>query len=548
MISIQYPKSDNRILAGCLAITAAALLPFANKAFHIDDPYYIWVAQHIVDHPFDYYGLSINWYGRPLPVYEMHVSPPFVPYYLAVWGSLFGWSEFALHIAFLPFALLFVGATQALAQRFSRSPLLAVLLTVLSPLFLVTATNIMLDLPMSAFFVAAIAAWCKGIDERHRGYLAIGALFTGLSALCKYFGVAALPLFWVYAIARRENVWRWAPYYTIPFALFAGEQTATYMLYGRSLFINAVDIAATASNPTIFRIATALSFTGGCMVGALAFAWHMRPRRNCAAVYSLLAMLTGICATIVMALNPSEDGLPALSLLQLFVFTLGGVIVLVLASADIYKKRSADSALLFCWVLGTFAFAALMNWSVTARTLLPLAPPTAILIARRIDALYENAARFRRSFAVPLTACAAISFACGAADYAWARSIRDTARAFVAEAKRQTTSTYFQGHWGWQYYLQQGGLAPLDVTKATFRPGDFVLSPQNNVNVEQIPARNAGEVTTTEVPTSKGLAVMSHQLGAGYYTDLFGPLPFAFGTRQTDVYHAILLTFKKYNK
>lgn len=547
MYPIQNPKPKNQHLVACLALTAITLLPFASKAFHIDDPYYIWVAQHIVKHPSDYYGLSINWYGRPLPVYEMHVSPPLFPYYLAVWGSLFGWSEISLHVAMFPFALLFTGATYALAQRFSKAPILAVLLTILSPLFLVTATNIMLDLPMSAFFAAAIAVWCKGIDERHRGYLALGALLAALSALCKYFGLATLPLFCIYAIARRHSISRWAPFVYVPLALISGEQIATYMLYGRSLFINAVDIAATASNPAVYRIATAFSFSGGCLIGALAFAWHLRPRQNRAAMYAMLAVLVGIGVATVVALNPSDEGLPTLSALQLAVFILGGVIILTLATVDLCTTRSAESVVLFYWVMGTFVFAALMNWSVTARTFLPLATPAAILIARRVYAKYDGTPQFVRALAAPLGVCAVFSFACGVADYAWAGSMRDTARAFAAEARKQAGTTYFQGHWGWQYYLQESGLPPLDTSNATFRPGDFLLSPQNNVNVEQIPARYAGHVTRTGVPASRWLAVMSRALGAGYYSDLFGPLPFAFGRQQVDLYYAIILVSENDN-
>ena len=543
LIAIQNPNSKIQNLLLCLLITTGAILPFANKAIHIDDPYYIWVAQHILQDPFDYYGLSINWYGRPLPVYEMHVSPPLFPYYLAIWGSLFGWGEYSLHIAMIPFSLLFTGATFALAQRFSKAPCLAVFLTVLSPLFLVTATNIMLDLPMTAFFVVAIAAWCKGIDERLRGYLALGAAMAGLSALCKYFGIAAVPLLCVYAVTRRHSTLRWAPFLVIPLAMFSTEQVATYMLYGRSLFANAVDIAATASNPAVYRIATALSFTGGCMIGALAFSWHLRPRRNRAATYTGIAALTGIGVAIIIALNPSEDGLPTLSALQLCAFVLGGVIVLAVAAGDLYTNRSADSAILFCWVMGTFGFAALMNWSVTARTLLPLAPPAALLIARRVSAQCATVPTRFSMYAAPLVACAGISIACGVADYVWAGSIRDTARAFASEAKKQTGTTYFQGHWGWQYYLEQAGLKPLDTTNASFRPGDFILSPQNNVNVEQIPARYADDVRTTSIPTTRGLSVMSHGLGAGYYSDLFGPLPFVFGGLQIDQYHVILLGY-----
>src|SRR2546422_5508119 len=42
-------------------ITAAALAPFLNKAFHIDDPLFLWMAQQIAKHPLDPYGFDVNW-------------------------------------------------------------------------------------------------------------------------------------------------------------------------------------------------------------------------------------------------------------------------------------------------------------------------------------------------------------------------------------------------------------------------------------------------------------------------------------------------------
>jgi len=32
-----------------IAITIAALAPFLNKAFHVDDPLFLWIAQQIVN-------------------------------------------------------------------------------------------------------------------------------------------------------------------------------------------------------------------------------------------------------------------------------------------------------------------------------------------------------------------------------------------------------------------------------------------------------------------------------------------------------------------
>src|SRR5438270_5558613 len=44
-----------------VVVTTAALAPFLNKAFHIDDPLFLWMAQQIAKHPLDPYGFEVNW-------------------------------------------------------------------------------------------------------------------------------------------------------------------------------------------------------------------------------------------------------------------------------------------------------------------------------------------------------------------------------------------------------------------------------------------------------------------------------------------------------
>src|SRR5207244_5427716 len=60
-----------------------------------------------------------------------------------------------------------------------------------------------------------------------------------------------------------------------------------------------------------------------------------------------------------------------------------GIGILALAVADVVQQKTADSLLLGLWVFGTFFFAAVMNWSITSRTFLPMAPAVVILLLRR---------------------------------------------------------------------------------------------------------------------------------------------------------------------
>src|SRR5580698_6153199 len=83
------------------AVTLACLLPFLGKAFHMDDPLFIWTARHIQSHPGDFYGFNVDWGFQQNSMTIAMLNPPLACYYLAMVGTVFGWSEEALHFGFL---------------------------------------------------------------------------------------------------------------------------------------------------------------------------------------------------------------------------------------------------------------------------------------------------------------------------------------------------------------------------------------------------------------------------------------------------------------
>ena len=98
--------------------TVLVLLPFIGKPFHIDDPLFVWVAQHIQSHPLDPYGFNVNWYGFDQPLWDITKNPPFACYYLALFGSAFGWSERVLHAALLLPAMAVIVGNASVGESF----------------------------------------------------------------------------------------------------------------------------------------------------------------------------------------------------------------------------------------------------------------------------------------------------------------------------------------------------------------------------------------------------------------------------------------------
>ena len=128
------------------------------------------MAQQISTHPADPYAFAVNWYTTTEPMFSIMQNPPLSSYYMALMASLFGWSEPAMHGAFVVPAVAAVLGTFFLARRLSGSPLLAAVLLLFTPVFLVSATGVMCDVWLLAFWVWSIECWMRAL-ERNSGRL-----------------------------------------------------------------------------------------------------------------------------------------------------------------------------------------------------------------------------------------------------------------------------------------------------------------------------------------------------------------------------------------
>lgn len=147
---------------------------------------------------------------------EITKNPPLACYYAAAIGAIAGWSERAMHLGFLLPALAMVLGTYRLAQRFTRSPLIATAATLLTPGVLTSATSVMCDTMMLAFWTWAVVLWVEGLDSGKQRYLLASGLLMAGAVLTKYFGICLVPLLFVYSIARQRRLGVWAYYLALP--------------------------------------------------------------------------------------------------------------------------------------------------------------------------------------------------------------------------------------------------------------------------------------------------------------------------------------------
>jgi len=519
-------------------VVLAALAPFLDRPLHVDDPLFVWMAKHILDAPFDPYGFQVNWYGTAMPMAVVMQNPPLAAYALALAGGLVGWGETALHAAFLLPAVGAALGTYELARRLCERPLFAALATVFTPAFLVSGTSLMADMWLLCFWTWAVALWLRGLEESKARWLAASALLACLAEWTKYFGVCLVPLLAVAALAGQRRGGWWAAWLAVPLLAMAAFEAWTRTRYGVGMFLAAGGYAsgtvAEVGVPIWTRGLTALAFLGGCLV------WPVVSAPACwrAPVWLGGLGLSAVASwAVFMIMDPFRERYPLLEArpewlwLQVTFLAAGGLAVAALIVVDLRRRQDADAWLLACWVAGTLAFAAFLNWTVAARALLPLAPAVAILLARRLEALPPGtqAPRWLRP-ELALVLPAAVALLIAQADVAQAKAVRQTVRGWRDLAGPGGTQVWFEGHWGFQYYMEQSGARALDRREPGFAKGDLLVIPENNTNTRHPPGVITRRLGRVEQHGSRWISVLNTRAGGGFYSTDSGPLPFSFGS------------------
>src|SRR5262249_6416062 len=218
----------------------------------------------------------------------------------------------------------------------------------------------------------------------------------------------------------------------IPLAVLFGYERLTSALYGAPHFASAMAYARWARSVLGFAplgsALVGLAFAGGCFVSALCFAPLLWSWREIGAGLAL-----GAAGTALVVARPdlggsvfrgSGPGLGPAALVQGAGLAAGGPRIPALAPLAPLRCRDADALLLALWVAGTFALAAFLTWSESARATLPMAPAVGLLIARRLAA---RARRPRGAVAAATVASLALAIAVAHADARLANSARDAA-------------------------------------------------------------------------------------------------------------------------
>jgi len=493
------------------ALVLALRLPFLHQAIQGDDLYYLYGAEHAqIDplHPthahYIFRGELVDMRGQSHPPLNSWILGGL----LAVFGDV---KEVPFHLVYIVFSVVAALAMLALARRFSDRPLLATLLFCVVPAFVVNGTSLEADLPFLAFWMTAMALFVYAVDRGSMPALAGSAFAAGLAALDAYQGVFLTPILGLYVFQQRRG---WLPGYFA--ALAAPAILGAWQIWERAAS-GAMPAAVLAGYMRSYHFAA----LGQSVRGAAALVVHL------AWIVSPLILLTlvpigrrwrWILAAVAAVGAALYDPNP------LFWVSFGlGVWVLVWCVHGTAGQRFPG-----WWILLFFVPAVLVFFAGSARYLLPVAAPLAILAA--------NASR--RSFAIAGAALQlALALGLAVVNYQhW-----NTYRRYVEILRDQAHGRriWVNADWGLRYYLEAAGGLPL--TKAT--PGSSMVQPGDIVVTSDLSNPLSAGVPLTplyqiEIRPRTPLRLISLDGRSAYSFGSRGLLPFEISRAPIDHVHA----------
>jgi hypothetical protein len=423
-----------------LGLVLALRLPFVNQAVQGDDPVYLAEASHALIEPLHPDHVDYVFRGRMVDLRGL-THPPLDGWMLAGLLAVFGSvKEVPFHLAYLSFSLIAAMSMWSLARRFSADPLWATLLFLAVPTFVVNGTSFETDVPFAAFWMAAIAFFCA---DR----LALAAGLMVLASLTAYQTVVLIPLLAVYCwLYRRRSRKHWLTLLTPAVVLVA------WQIFER-VSTGALPAGVLSGYFTVYQTLQAK------LVNALALSVHF-------------------WFLIFPALVP-------------FAFLLAW-----------RKRRERETQFLVAWIAVFFASALVIFFAGSARYLLPMAAPMAMLAA----------ALPRRWLAIGFVLQMALSMGLAAMNYQHWNAYRVYAASLAPAIENHRV--WVDDEWGLRHYMEDQGALPLTKTER-LRAGDIVVSSQLSHAVEPT-ALLAPAAPTLEIRPAIPLRTIGLETHSGY--------------------------------
>lgn len=406
-----------------------------------DDPYYLYGAEHaLIDplHPasarYIFQGDLVDMRGHPHPPLNLWILA--LP--LAGLGDV---REAPFHFYYLLFSLLAALSMWSLARRFCERPLLATFAFLAVPSFVINGTSFEADLPFLAFWMLAVAMVVKGVEQGSGWTLGVAGMSSMLAGLAAYQAVLLVPVLAVYLFERRSrSIAAWAVVCAAPAAIAAWQvfEWSTRGAWPVAMLLGYIRTYGLQGGSNKLHSTAALVAHAGWIVSPLMVLFWRGPRWRW--------VVGAIAAAGAAIYDPNP----------LFWFSFGcGVVVIA---------SCAGRGFLNWWALIFFGASAFLFFAGSARYLLPMAAPVAVLAVRAVSSRVAMAG-------------VALQFALGLALAIVNYQHWDAYRRFAASIAQATQEhrTWINAEWGLRFYVESNGGIPMPKD-APLRAGDLIVT------------------------------------------------------------------------
>lgn len=507
-----------------LLIAAAVLLlrlPFLNQAVQGDDVYYLAGAQYAQTDPLHPHHARYLFLGQEVTM-QGHPHPPLNVWFLALLLALLkDVREIPFHAAYIFFSFVAAFSMYWLARRFTVRPLMATLLFLAVPAFVVNGNSFEADLPFLAFWMLSAALFIYAVDAVCLRRLILTAGAMALAALAAYQAVLLVPVLGAYLWLKRRS-WRagWVtlgagPAVLAAWQLFERLSSGAAPVSVMSGYLRAYGLQTLASKgPNGLGLTVHLAWML-CPLLALAL---LRPASRASWIIAGLAAVTGA----VSDPNP------------LFWASLAtGVLILAWCVERLKTDHDPDSRFLLLWLLGFFGAAVVIFFAGSARYLLPLGAPLSLLAVRAAGRLPRWAP------GAAAAAHLAFSLMLGTVNYQhW-----DGYRQFAASLRGQADNrrVWINGEWGLRFYFELEGGLSVKHGQAV-KPGEMVVSSDLAFPVPLVTAgATLVPLAEREVRSPLPLRLIGLNVRSGYSTVSLGLRPFDLSRQPIDRVRAWLV-------
>jgi len=511
-------------------LTAACLLPFIDRAFHIDDPLFLRMAEQILHDPWHPYDFEYNWDLRPRPAWEIVLNPPANSYLQAGIIRTLGKDERTLHLVYLCLACGCAALVYSISSRFCEHPSTATLLTITSPVLLVSATSVMADIPLLLCWLLCTRLAVHYADTSRPWALWGACLAACAAAMTKYFGFALVPLIAVYCLPRRHRSSGHLLALGVPILVLVawGVYTDAQGDLFHPLDAGRFAVGQRGAMDVVRNAAQSVTYFGACLFWPiLLLPWTLRIGWR----WLVAVLLLAICATAIdgyrIVAEEDSRGWEVFCIAEVGLATLAGAALLAVAAIAWRERPDSESALLGLWLFGTMFFIAFLNWTVNARVMLLCVFPAALLAVRWLESRPDSTKSLRWSRGAAMATCC-IALAVALADQQFADANREFAQVTAKRHLDRGERMWFAGHWGLQYYLEEVGARPINFRNQIVHNGDLIVYPAFNSQVRILELPYAHEPTVI-IKNKYWFHTISPFARAGFYVSEVASLPFNVG-------------------